>query len=142
MHADPQPESTTTPREETLAALASDLAAAGGQLLHEHLKLLDAEAREELRRLKSAAELTGTGLVALTVGTLFLLIGVVRVLQEWARLPESTAWLLVGGVSAAGGLSAYLAGRRRLAGASVLPHRTLASLNEGWQALMSRIRRA
>lgn len=132
--------STTTPREEPLAALASHVAAEGSQLLHDHVKLLDAEVREEFRRLKSAAELTGTGLVALTVGTLFLLLGLVRLLQEWAKLPEWSAWLLVGSVSAGGGFLAYLAGRRRVAGVNLLPRRTLAALDENWKALMSRIR--
>jgi Putative Actinobacterial Holin-X, holin superfamily III len=116
------------PEERSFAALLSDLFGEAGLLLRQEVRLFRAELSEQFGRAGSGAVLLAAGAVVALSGWGVLLaaavLGLAHVVPAWL------AALIVGGVVLALGAMLLWLGRRRVAVANFVPHRTLASLRE------------
>ncbi len=100
-------------------------------LIRQQAQMLRAEIREDFNRGKAATVYIGTGLGLASVGSLFLVIGVVYMLYYLVpALPLFACWLIVGGLLVGGGLSAALAGKRIFEKYNPLPDKTFNALTE------------
>jgi hypothetical protein len=115
------------PVAELLGGIVSDVQT----LFKQQTAMLRAEIREDFRRGRVAAAYIGAGLGLAAVGVLFLVVGLVYLLQYLApSLPEFACWLIVGGALVAGGLLAALAGKKIFEKYNPLPDKTLNALTE------------
>jgi len=109
-------------------------------LIKQQAAMLRAEIREDFNRGKTATLYIGTGLGLAAVGTLFLVIGLVYLLNYLApALPLFACWFLVGGLLVGGGLIAAYAGKKLFEKYNPLPDKTLHALTENltWQTTPS-----
>jgi hypothetical protein len=101
--------------------------------------MLRAEMREDMRRTKEAAKFMGLGVTLAAVGGLFLLVGLVALLNWLApALPQWACWAIVGGVLLVGGLIAVYAGKRIFDSFNPLPDKTAHALEENISWLTNR----
>jgi len=109
-------------------------------LVRQQAQMLRAEIKEDFRRGRTATIYIGTGLMLAAVGTLFLMVGVVYLLNYLApSLPPFACWLIVGGLLVAGGLAAAYAGKTIFEKHNPLPDKTFNALTENltWQTTPS-----
>lgn len=123
----------------TVSELASDISDEAQKLVEQHGTLLKAELKESGEMGIRSAVLIGAGAVGMVVGSLFLLIGLIR-LTAWLfpTLPEWAAWLIWGGAVILFAGTALFLGARTLTRINVVPRRTLGSLWESWKCLLKR----
>jgi hypothetical protein len=139
--ADPPGGVDTASRDQpSLTELVSGIVTDAQTLLRQQVVMLRSEFREDMRRTKEAAKYMGIGATVATVGTLFLLVALVYLLQ-WLtapHLPEWACWAIVGGVLAVGGLIAMYAGKRIFDSFNPLPDKTANALQENVSWITSR----
>jgi hypothetical protein len=99
-------------------------------LIKQQAQMLRAEIREDFRRGKQASMYIGAGLVAAGVGSLFLVIGLVYLLQYLTQMHEFACWLIVGGLLVGGGLAAAYVGKTIFEKYNPLPEKTFNALTE------------
>jgi len=115
----------------SLTELVSGIVSDAQTLIRQQVVMLRAEIKEDMRRTKDAAKFMGLGIGLAALGGLFLVIGLVYLLQWLApSIPEWGCWMIVGGVLVVGGLVAVYAGQRMFASFNPLPDKTLNALQE------------
>jgi len=135
--ADAGPEAATPHPSAT--ELVSGIVSDAQTLLRQQVVMLRAEMKEDMRRTKEAAKYMGFGATMAAVGGLFLLVGVVALLQWLAPgLPQWACWAIVGGVLVVGGLVAVYAGKRVFDSFNPLPDKTAHALQENLSWIANR----
>ena len=121
------PSGQLAPVAELLGGIVGDVQT----LIKQQAAMLRAEIREDFRRGKTATVYIGAGLGLAAIGTLFLVIGLVYLLNYLIpALPLFACWLIVGGLLVGGGLFAAVAGKRIFEKYNPLPDKTLNALTE------------
>jgi hypothetical protein len=119
--------------------LVAGIVADAQTLIRQQVIMLRAELHEDLRRTKEAAKYMGLGVALAAIGGLFLLVGVVNLLNWLApSLPLWACWAIVGGVLLAGGLIAVYAGKRIFDSFHPLSDKTAHALEENISWLTNR----
>jgi hypothetical protein len=113
-----------------LAELVSGIVGDVQTLIRQQAQMLRAEVKEDFRRGRAAAAYVGAGLGLAAVGVLFLVIGLVYLLQYLTDLHPFACWLIVGGVLTAAGLAAAYAGKKIFEKHNPLPDKTFNALTE------------
>lgn len=123
----------------TTNKLLSDITDDAGTLLTQHWSLFKSEMREGLGQAKWCLVAAFFGFVAICLGGLSLMLGLVYLIPYlFPTLPGWASWLIAGGVLfLLGGLTISLSIRFILR-ASLVPTRTLRTLSESWQWLVTR----
>ena len=101
--------------------------------------MLRAEVKEDVRRTKDAAIYMGIGAGVAALGSLFVVIGLVYLLNWFAPgLPLFACWMIVGGVIVLGGGIAFLVGKRLFNSFNPLPDKTINALQENLSWITNR----
>lgn len=118
--------------------LATDVAAAAGDLAKQHGFQMRAEVRSELARGITGAEMLSAGGGLIGIGAVFLLIAFIQLLQDRYGLSASASWGSVGVVAALVGLLLSNIGHRRLHAFNPVPEKTLNSIRESFTWIANR----
>jgi hypothetical protein len=110
------------------------------RLVQQEFKLAKDEILEDVDRVKQAAISAGIGIGLLTVGGLFLAIGLVHLLRALTDLPLWSCYGIVGGLLVAGGFLAVMAGKRRVQNVDFVPNRTIQTMKENAQWMVEQTR--
>lgn len=117
----------TTTMSELLAGIIGDTQT----LIRQQFAMLRAEAASDLRKAADAGKVVYAGLALSGTGLLIISIGVVYLLQWLAPdLPLWACWMLVGGPVTVIGVIASSLGWRRLQAMTPIPEQSLKSLQE------------
>jgi len=117
---------TVAPVAELLGGIVSDVQT----LIKQQAQMLRAEVREDFNRAKTATLYIGAGLVLAVVGVLFLVVGLVHLLQYLTQLQPFACWLIVGGLLVAAGLAAAYVGKTIFEKYNPLPDKSFNALTE------------
>jgi uncharacterized membrane protein YqjE len=109
------------------------------QLMREELQLAKVEIREQAGRAKMAAFALGASLVAIVIGSLFLLIAVAAGVADAFDWPGWAGFLVVGFVLAVVGGVMLATGRRRLSSVHAVPEQTVQTLKENSEWIAKRL---
>jgi hypothetical protein len=104
-----------------------DVLADSLHLIQTELRLARAEASEKFGTAVGLVATGGAGAVCLLLGSLLLLLGLVRWLAI-AGLPEEWGFLVVGSIAAAAGVVLVLRARQQASADALLPNRTVRDL--------------
>jgi hypothetical protein len=110
------PTKPKAPSGDQFAALAEGVITDVQKLIAEHIDLLRAEVRQDLRRAGTAAGSLGAGAGLAALGGIMGTLMVVHLLHRATRLPLWTCYGLVGGAVGVGGAALLSAGAREVAG--------------------------
>ena len=128
---------TTNPS--SLTELVSGIVSDAQTLIRQQVTMLRAEVKEDVRRTKDAAIYMGIGAGVAALGSLFLVIGVVYLLNYLApTLPLFACWMIVGGVIVLGGGIAFVVGKRLFNSFNPLPDKTINALQENLSWITNR----
>lgn len=119
----------------TFAELISDVAAGVGELAAAHVDQLGEELRAKSGRLHVAFRQQMIGVIASSIGAVFLLEACVRALIDAGGWTPALAWLTVGTVPAAVGIGLFALGKSQWTSVDPLPRETLHSIRESLSCL-------
>jgi len=124
------------PQQHSVTELVGGILEDAQKLLKQHVDMLRAEIREDLRNAKQAAQLLGFGAILAALGGLLLAISCVYGLSAlFPDLPFWACWAMVGGTFLLPGVVILLAGERILAVLNPLPEKSYQSLEEDFKWL-------
>ena len=109
------------------------------ELVREELALARLEMREQANRARLAIALLAAALVALALGTVFLLIAMANGIAYALGWPVWAGYLVVALLLAIGGTVGLTAGRQRLRNVTPVPQETVATLKENSQWIAKRL---
>ena len=131
--------SADTTNPSSLTELVSGIVSDAQTLIRQQVTMLRAEVKEDVRRTKDAAIYMGIGAGVAALGSLFVVIGLVYLLNWFApRLPLFACWMIVGGVIVLGGGIAFLVGKRLFNSFNPLPDKTINALQENLSWITNR----
>jgi hypothetical protein len=122
--------------EQGMAPLVSGIVSDAGRLISQQFTLLRRELEEEIRRAKAAAISLAVGAGIITVGSIFLLLMVVYVLDFYTAIPLWGCYGLVGGLLfGTGALLLYLGGSKASNVHMLTPPQSTEAMKENLQWL-------
>lgn len=128
---------TTNPS--SLTELVSGIVSDAQTLIRQQVTMLRAEVKEDVRRTKDAAIYMGIGAGVAALGSLFVVIGLVYLLNWFVPgLPLFACWMIVGGVIVLGGGIAFVVGKRLFNSFNPLPDKTINALQENLSWITNR----
>jgi uncharacterized membrane protein YgdD (TMEM256/DUF423 family) len=100
-------------------------------LIKQQFAMLRAEVKQDVSRATQASKFLGIGAALASIGTIFLAIGVVYLLN-WLvpDLALWACWAIVGGVLLIAGIAAFFIGRNYLKSVTPLPDQTINAFQE------------
>jgi uncharacterized membrane protein YcjF (UPF0283 family) len=114
----------------TLFQLTGDLARDSADVLRAHVSLLKAEVHETIDRTKITYSIYTAGGFLAAAGLMFVLVAVVRVMQDQFQMSPWIAWGSIGVIMIVAGLISLMIAQRRYSELRFVPERTIQSLQE------------
>jgi len=117
-------------------SVVSDIIHDAEQLLTQQFKMFQAEIREDISRVRQAAQPLLCGLATLALGALLLSVALVFLVNWiWPGFPLWGAFAIVGGLLTATGVGLYYVGKQQLDSFNPLPDKSAQALKENLQWL-------
>jgi len=132
----PDTATQSPPEQRSVTELVGGILEDAQKLLKQHVNMLRAEVKQDLKQAKQAAQLLGFGAILAALGGLLLAISLVYVLAAlFPELPHWACWAMVGGTIMLPGVVILVAGERILAALNPLPEKSYQALEEDFQWL-------
>ena len=115
----------------TITELVAGIVNDAQTLIKQQFAMLRAEVKQDVSRATQASKFLGIGAALASIGTIFLAIGVVYLLN-WLvpDLALWACWAIVGGVLLIAGIAAFFIGRNYLKSVTPLPDQTINAFQE------------
>lgn len=114
----------------SVTELVSGIVSDAERLFRQQIEMVRAEFKEDLRRTKEVVIYMSAGVALAALGVAMLLVALVHVIHEFAGLPLSASWAIVGGVALVLGAVGVFVAARILASYNPLPDKSLHALQE------------
>jgi hypothetical protein len=128
--ADPIVTAEPAPSQQPITQLVSGILDDAQRLAKQQFDMLKAEIREDMSRTQTALVYGGLGIVALTVGALCLVFGLIWLLHEQGQLSMWGSAFVIGGIFLAAGVVLGYLGKNMFESFNPLPDKTFNALQE------------